>query len=774
MVSYWGWVDAILACLRRETTYESVATQFGVSVSDVQRWEREFVAAGSDALNARETDARNGFTSPPVDIAIVDSIARSFMSLRDPDEIYLVALEALQRFFGHAPTIAVLENAELVSKGAYTLSGQRLLPERSRLPLNTEHRVMVAAARSKRTLNESEISPEARLALEHEIGPVTAELAVPIFSKGAVIGVLAARSGMEGAFGAPDQAILEVVASHLAFRLENAQLARQMQHRLDQLGLVESVARKAVEDIDVQSVLNYTVETTRERMGYSAAAVALVNADGTQLSLTAAYANPAAGPALQVASVSIDEHIIIGAALKHGKPMFVNNVSEHEGGVIVPLLSSSRSALSVPIRVNGVPIGVFTVESEHAHAFDEADARAMGILSDQLTIVFRGSGLFQQTQSQQREINLFRRLADEAIVGILTRDAEGQIDYANRAAAGLFGFPDAASMRGVKMPDLYRDEMWRDIDQELCAQVNYAGGWVGEIPYQRRDGRTLIADVTLFPMHDSDGMFITYGTIIQDATERRRLLDTIQQTNSRLAAVLDATTDAVVVWDDTWRVLSVNPAAERLLGIRSDQLIGSSRAEWMGTPHLAAIVNAPQGERLELRSDERHVVRCRNLRWYSERGWGHLTVIYDETSQVALEEAREDMVSMIVHDLRSPLSSLVGGVEMARVVLTEDKDLAKAQHFVGLIRKGIVRVMDIANLLLDVNKFESGQMIPERDKLDVNTIFGDVVDQMSSAAQLVGITLSTRHENDLPRLYADSNLLRRADKSDRQRHQVHA
>src|SRR5512134_1893694 len=98
MVSYLGWVEAILACLRRETTYEAVATQFGVTVSDVQHWERDFIAAGSDALSARETDGNNVSAMPPAAITLVDSIAHSFVALHDPDEIYRMVLDALQRF----------------------------------------------------------------------------------------------------------------------------------------------------------------------------------------------------------------------------------------------------------------------------------------------------------------------------------------------------------------------------------------------------------------------------------------------------------------------------------------------------------------------------------------------------------------------------------------------------------------------------------------------------------------------------------------------------
>src|SRR5258708_7092859 len=149
-----------------------------------------------------------------------------------------------------------------------------------------------------------------------------------------------------------------------------------------------------------------------------------------------------------------------------------------------------------------------------------------------ISMAERNASLYEQTQAQLREISQFRRLADEAIVGIMTRDVDGVIDYVNAAAARLFGYPDPADMRGLPMRDLYPNDTWYEVDQQHCLQALRDGGWVGETTQKRRDGETIITEMSIFPIHTPDGTFTTYGTVVQDITERQQFADLMQQANA--------------------------------------------------------------------------------------------------------------------------------------------------------------------------------------------------------------------------------------------------
>src|SRR5258707_3490645 len=132
-------------------------------------------------------------------------------------------------------------------------------------------------------------------------------------------------------------------------------------------------------------------------------------------------------------------------------------------------------------------------------------------------------------------------------------------------------------MGGNSMGLIYAVPAWQEFDRRLCVSAAREGGWSGEVQQRRQDGQAIMADMSIFPIFAPDGTWITYGMVIQDATQRHELIDTIQRTGARFLAVLEATEDGIIVWDDTWRVLFANPAAARLLSLPVTALVGSSR-----------------------------------------------------------------------------------------------------------------------------------------------------------------------------------------------------
>jgi PAS domain S-box-containing protein len=598
-----------------------------------------------------------------------------------------------------------------------------------------------------------------RYSFDKSIGEARSELAMPIIFKGTVLGVLSLRDPRPHAFGQRDVSVIETIAFHLAVAIENATLFKQVDRRIRQLELLQSVTTQAIEELDVQAVLNYTVQATRHILSYSSVAVGLLAQDQEHLDLTIVHKLPDGEIESRIINATVDSRAIVGMAVQTGTLQLIKDV---RGQSLAPLLATSQSALVVPIRARGKLIGVIDVESDLPGAFDNTDTSTLTILAAQLTTAIRGAGLFQQTQAQLHQISLFRRLADEAIVGIITRDANGLIDYANRAAADLLGYSSPEAMRNVPVRTLYPDEVWYQIDQQVCIQSMLEGGWSGEVTQQRQNGERIIVDMSLFPIYAPDGMFVTYGAILQNATDRRALTEATEHASARFQAIFEATTDGFIVWDDQWNVVLVNPAATRFLEMAPEALIGHSREDGAANPRLAAIIDANENERIELPSGERCVVQVRSLSWHSDSASGYLTVIYDMTSHVALEEAREETISMLVHDLRSPLANVIGGIELAQTIVAEESDRERALHFLKIANRGIHRVLEVADSLLDITKLEAGQMALDCKPLNVQTVIEDVINNLATTAQSAHITVVSSIGSDLPPVSGDPALIRRA------------
>lgn len=139
-------------------------------------------------------------------------------------------------------------------------------------------------------------------------------------------------------------------------------------------------------------------------------------------------------------------------------------------------------------------------------------------------------------------------------------------------------------------------------------------------------------------------------------------------------------------------------------------------------------------------------------------GW--LMVFRDLTDEINLEHEREDMLHMLIHDLRSPLSVLQGSLNTIKSSL-EDGSTQNIDDLLRLAQRGSDRVLRLVNELLDIGKLESDQITLDRDWLDVKSLLGDACSQMAPAAERAQIGLEIIAGEDLPSLYVDRKYIER-------------
>jgi signal transduction histidine kinase len=105
-----------------------------------------------------------------------------------------------------------------------------------------------------------------------------------------------------------------------------------------------------------------------------------------------------------------------------------------------------------------------------------------------------------------------------------------------------------------------------------------------------------------------------------------------------------------------------------------------------------------------------------------------------------LEQQRDDMRNMIVHDLRTPLTALMIGVEM----LEMDRTLSDSQQEItGIAGRGGRTLLGMINDLLDVEKMESGSVQLQYDEVTPAALVAGAVTQVSLLAEESHTTLLT-------------------------------
>jgi two-component system sensor histidine kinase/response regulator len=125
---------------------------------------------------------------------------------------------------------------------------------------------------------------------------------------------------------------------------------------------------------------------------------------------------------------------------------------------------------------------------------------------------------------------------------------------------------------------------------------------------------------------------------------------------------------------------------------------------------------------------------------------------------VDLERMRDDLTNMIVHDLRTPLTSLLGGIRTIGMI----GELSETQsEMIDLAINGGETLLGMINDLLDVEKMESGTPTLDLTRVDAALVVRDAINQISSIARSSNITVIENIAEPLPEFDADVDKLRR-------------
>ncbi len=131
------------------------------------------------------------------------------------------------------------------------------------------------------------------------------------------------------------------------------------------------------------------------------------------------------------------------------------------------------------------------------------------------------------------------------------------------------------------------------------------------------------------------------------------------------------------------------------------------------------------------------------------------------TDLQAAEVMRDDLADMIVHDLRSPLTSISLNMDLLERVL-EDPDKASYRlRFVESARKSVSQMVAMINQILTTAKLEAGQLTPELNALDVRSILAEKTAVFSPQAEANGKQITCQTADDLPSPQADAELVSR-------------
>lgn len=122
-----------------------------------------------------------------------------------------------------------------------------------------------------------------------------------------------------------------------------------------------------------------------------------------------------------------------------------------------------------------------------------------------------------------------------------------------------------------------------------------------------------------------------------------------------------------------------------------------------------------------------------------------------------LDEMREDLTRTLVHDLRSPLSSILASLEvLSRTALTSEQS-----RMVQIAQSNGERLLRLVSSILDVDRLESGAMPLERQRVPLGPLVAETLERQRPLAAAKKLRLASGVPEDLPDAWVDRDVVSR-------------
>lgn len=240
------------------------------------------------------------------------------------------------------------------------------------------------------------------------------------------------------------------------------------------------------------------------------------------------------------------------------------------------------------------------------------------------------------------------------------------------------------------------------------------------------------------------------------AIENARLYSHAIQERQKLETVITHIQDGVVVVDKEQRLVLVNEVAANSFNLPTSGYIGQSYRQYFPQPELKELVESSTG-----RLANRVEVSIEDGRVFSARiaiipGVGRAITLHDITYLKKLDHIKSDFVSTVSHDLRSPLTAILGYTELIERV----GPLNEIQiDFLNRVQVSVHNITSLVDDLLNLGRIEAG-FDSRKEKVALDQLIRFSTDNFARRISEKGLTLSMDMPNNFPIVFGNPVQLR--------------
>lgn len=342
------------------------------------------------------------------------------------DTVHLIS----QRFgFYHAGIFLVDERREYtILRAASSESGQRMLAQGHKLNVGREGIVGHVAATGE-PLVVLDVGQEIAHYVNPDLPDTRSEIALPLISRGRVIGVLDVQSRRKSIFTQEDVATLQTMADQLANAMESARLYTEESRRRREVETLYRATQALGTTLDLHRVLESILSELQQVVPYDSASVQLLK-DG-KLEIIGGRGFPDLDELLGVSFDLAKGDAPHREVISRREPVMVEDASTAcEEFLAFPLqVAGIRSWLGAPLLLGDRLIGMLALYKQEPGFYTPEHARLVSAFAAQAAVAIDNARLYDEVKRHVEELTALHKI-DVAMISTLDLDEVLAIIYA--------------------------------------------------------------------------------------------------------------------------------------------------------------------------------------------------------------------------------------------------------------------------------------------------------------------------------------------------------
>jgi PAS domain S-box-containing protein len=575
------------------------------------------------------------------------------------------------------------------------------------------------------------------------------------------------------------------------------------------LELLYNISRELASALELRTALQRILFESLKYVGGERASIVVLDDNGKAIDSAIVFGRKVHDQTTQTLRETV-ERGLAGWVVRNRQPAWVPDTSKDDRWLRRPDdaadRSGAKSALCVPLMARERLVGVLTLVHPKPGSYNKDHFSLVQAISDLAGMTVLNARLYAESQRQARVMtalatsagainasldmkDVLQRILDETSQALQVETVALALVEANwdlvfyaatgehkesiigkriQAGRGVTGWV-AHSGEGLVIPSVQDDDRFVPGEQFEGFDVHTMA--IAPIYAQSRVIGVLQAINPISGIFGQDALVVLngIGNLAGSTIQHAQLFGKLQAAHERYRELFDDSVDPIFVtgWDG--KIMEANRRATVISGytprqlqgmpienlhenVRGTKAVDKQKLEAGEIISYEAVLKSKTGTTTPIQVNVRKVVfeETESLQW----------LMRDITERKKLDAMRDDLTSMIYHDLRSPLANITSSLDILSAMFASQEN-ETVQSVTTIARRSTDRIQRMIASLLDINRLESGQAIGSQKAVVPNALFDEAIDIVRLMTENRHQTLTIQVEQELPAVWVDVDMIRR-------------